>query len=109
MAFERAIFESLMKQSVVVRARTGHNTHGEASYSTTSSTFRARVVRRPGQVRDTEGNVVRYGTIAWVASTGTINVTDKVTLPDGTFPPLLSVEMYPDEDGNHHAKLLFGY
>ena len=49
--------------------------------------------------------------MAWVRSTGAVSITvsDRVPLPDGSHPPVVGVERYPDEDGENHVKVLFGH
>lgn len=106
MAFDSDFLE-MMPHTVVVSTRTGHSAYGTAAYSTSGSTYRARVVTKPGFVRTSQGETVEARTVAWIASTGTITVDDKVTLPDGTSPPLALVERYADEDGNNHCKVTF--
>lgn len=110
MSFERSAFQSLMPSTVIRSTRTGHSNYGAPTFSTTTTKIRARVVDKPGMVRNTEGEDVAYRTIVWAASTSaTIQPSDRFTLPDGTSPPLLAVERYPDQSGPHHVKLFFGY
>lgn len=100
-------FLEMMPHTVVVYARASHNSYGEPTYSTSGSTYRARVANKPGMLRNLRGEFTEFFQVAWVASTGTINVNDKVTLPDGTSPELANVERNPDEDGVYINKLYF--
>lgn len=100
---------AMLTQKIVVAARTGHTNYGAPTFSASASTFKARVVDRPGFVRNNEGEDVAYRSIAWVASTGTLDVHSRYTLPDGTSPPVVQLERYPDEKGTHHHKVFFGY
>lgn len=100
-------FLELMPHTVVISTRSGHSAYGTATYSTAGSTYRARVVDKPGFLRTSQGEVVETRTVAWVASTGTITVADRVTLPDGTSPPVALVERYADENGTYFHKLTF--
>lgn len=108
MAFERTDFLALMPSTVSISTRASHNSYGEPSFGTATN-YRARIVNAPGFVRDPFGESVLINTIVWVASTGTIDVSDRVALPDGTTPPIVLVERYPDGDGTHHHKLSLGY
>lgn len=109
MPFESDFLE-LMNDTVVVSHRSAHSNYGVQTFSTLSSTYRARVVEAVGEHRDALGQNVKVTAIAWIASTGdnTIRDDDKVTLPNGTSPPILRISAYPDEVGLHHYKVLFG-
>ncbi len=102
-------FAELMPHTVQIAALASFSTdgYGDAVYGT-ASTFTARVVGKQTLVRTFEGTEELATTIVYVASTGTINPSDRITLPDGSTPPLLAVSTFPDEDGTHHHKLAFG-
>ena len=103
-------FDDVMTQTVTVKTLASRNSDGSAAYSTATSTFAARVVNTNRQIRDASGNVVMGQYDVWIASTGTIAANSKITLPDGTAPPILLVHAYPDENGSHyHNKVTFGY
>lgn len=111
-----AELEALMTQTVVVSTgpTSRANLSGVASFSTSGSTYKARVVHKPEQVRVGADSVVEAKAVAWVASTTAISREHRVTIPsaDGSgteSPPVLAVEQYPDEDGRHHHKILFGW
>lgn len=108
MSYETA-FDELLTSTVTYATRASKNIYGEPTFSTVSSTFKARIVDVSTQVRDQQGNVVQVRTVAWVASTGTILATGRITLPDGSTPPIAAVSRYPDEDGTHHHKIKFGH
>lgn len=110
MSFSTSLLE-LMPSTVKVSTRTTHNNYGEASFATTTSSYRARVVSKPGYLRTAEGEEISYAHIAWIRSTGAVSITasDRITLPDGSTPPVVGVERYPDQDGAHHVKVMFGY
>lgn len=100
----------LMPSTLKVNALKGVSTdgYGTASYSSSTASYRCRVVEKQTLVHTFEGDEQVARTVAWVRSTSTFGPWDKVTLPDGTTPRLLAVEDYPDEDGHHHQKLYFG-
>jgi hypothetical protein len=103
-------FDGMLAQTVVVTTRTGHSVYGTAAFSTSGSTYRARIVDKPGFVRSQQGENVAVKSVAWIASTGTISVSDQITLPDGTTPPVIAIESYPDEDGaQYFNKAYFGF
>jgi hypothetical protein len=107
MAWDDAYLD-LMPHTVIINDLSGTNRYGEEVYSTQATTYQARVLRKPKLVRDFIGDEVVSHTTVWLASTGpAIEATAQVTLPDGSQPPLISVEEYPDEDGLHHQVLRF--
>lgn len=108
MTFDTA-FLSMMDSTIRVSTRTTHNNYGEPSYNTSTASYRARIVHKPGMVRSAGGEEVRYSHVVWMNATVAVEPSDRVTLPGGTVLPVLAVERYPDEDGAHHVKLMLGY
>lgn len=110
MSFSTA-FLSMMDSTIKVSTRNGHSNYGAATFATSTVSYRARIVEKPGFVRRPDGEDVSYHTVAWVRSTGSVSITatDRVTLPDGSTPPVVGVERYSDDDGPNHVKVLFGY
>lgn len=115
MAWDAALADLMTQQVWVSTGPTGRaGLAGVATFSTAESTAAARVVHKPEQVRVDEQTVVEAKAVAWVASTGTITREHRVRIPaasgSGTeSPPVLAVERYPDEDGTHHHKIMFGW
>lgn len=108
MSFERALFTSLMPSTVTIAGRTGHSNYGVPTWST-GTTYRARIVHKPRFVRVDEAHTLAIRHDVWIASTGnTITADDRITLPDGSTPPILAVERYEDADGPHHVHLMLG-
>lgn len=107
MAFEGDFLE-FMGQEVQVFPLSSRNAYGASSFAASGSTLAARVVERVFETRMADGTVAVASHEVWLASTGTVAATSKFVLPDGTSPPLLRLSEYPDEDGTHHYKLLFG-
>lgn len=101
-------FRDLCAQSVTVRTRSGRNSDGSDTFSTAASTYRARVVGSKKWVRDSLGNVVQASQEVWILSTGTIAQDSRITLPDGTSPPVLQIATFPDGDGTHHNRVVCG-
>ena len=103
-------FLSMMNSTVTVSTRASHNSYGEATYSTSSATYRARIVEKPGFIREAAGETIQFSHTLWIRSTGSVSITatDRITLPDGTKPPIVAVERYPDDEGEHHVKVMLG-
>lgn len=109
MSFSTQLLE-LMPSTVTVSTRSSHNAYGEPSYSTSSVSYRARIVEKPGFIRSGEGEDIAYSHTLWVRSTGAVSITatDRITLPDGSSPPVVAVERMSDEDGENHCKVMLG-
>lgn len=73
-------------------------------------TLRARVIHKPGLVRLTQGEEVTVDRVAHIISPKrAIEVTDQITLPDGTTPPIVRVVGSPDYRGKTRVfKVSFG-
>ena len=110
MSFESDFSTEMFRQTVTVAAVASRNADGSVNYSTSATSYAARVRKTAKQMRDQSGQVVMAGHVVWLASTGTIDPNSKVTLPDGLTPPVLQVDSYPDEDGAyHHNRILLGF
>ena len=101
-------WNALMSDTVTVSSFSALSTdgYGVASYSTGTS-YPARVVRTNELVRDFNGVEVVSNVTAWINTTGGIATDAKITLPDGSSPPILSIDTFPDEDGLHHTRVRF--
>jgi len=111
MSFDPEFLE-LMADTIRVSTMTGFDGYGDVAYSTTPSTYQARITNIPKMVRNFMGEEVVASNVVWVASTGIIPATAQVswTMSDGStqMPLLISIERPADEDGTHHNKLYFG-
>ncbi len=101
---------SLLSTTITVTTRGASNNYGEPAFTGTATTYAARVVEKPGFVRSAEGEDIGYWHTIWARSTGSVSITatDKVTW-NGTSPPVVAVERYPDEDGENHVKIHLGH
>lgn len=101
---------TLMPSTVKISTRSSHNAYGEPTFSNTTTKYRCRWTQKPGFVRGPGGEEVAYTDVVWARSTGatSITVTDRVTLPDGSSPPVRAVETLRDEDGVHHRVIYMG-
>ncbi len=99
-----ADFLELMTQTVQVAPFQGNNPNGEPMYGTAVS-YSGRTVNKNKLVRSVEGKEVVSTAQTWTFGSPGITPQDQITLPDGRQPVILSVESYPDEDGDHHQKV----
>jgi hypothetical protein len=103
-----AEFQEMFPQQITVKKTTGvRNIYG-VSALTIAATFDVRWVKKNRLVRATSGREEVSSSHVWIYGLAGIAPEDEVTLPDGTKPPVLSVEQYPDQDGMHHEKVFFG-
>jgi hypothetical protein len=101
-------FEEFYNDEVTRQEYTGQDGYGQPTHGT-AVTHYCRVVYKPQLLRFSGAGEVQ-GTVREVVSTAQIfvksivgwNLRDKVTMPDGTSPPILQIVTYPDEDGPHH-------
>lgn len=112
MSFESTDFREMMPHTITVKTLASKNSDGSPVYSTSASTYRARVVQTSKQVRDMRGNVVMAAQLAYIASTAALSANSRFQLPAGTggstTPPVLRVDNFPDDDGVHHHRVWFG-
>lgn len=102
-------FLDLMPHTITVAARgSTRSLYGVPGAAGTATSYRARVVQAPQWVRDSDGTRLLASAVAWVSSTASVPADGVWTLPDGTTPPVLWVARYPDENGLHHTKIVFG-
>lgn len=104
-------FLSAMDSTIKVSTRSGHDNYGKGTFAATTASYRARIVEQPGYVHGADNEQIAFRHVLWVRSTGSVSITasDRITLPDGTRPPVVGVERYPDEDGAHHVKIHLGW
>lgn len=110
MSFSTA-FLQLMPSTVKVSTRSGFNSYGEPTFAATTTNYRARIVEKREFVRTASGETIEQVHLMWVRSTGATSITvdDRITLPDGTTPQVLSVELFTDEDVEHHRRIRLGH
>ncbi len=93
----RRDFTTWCVHSVVHTPRTGTNASGQPIYGTVT-TYAARVVYKTDEIRDTAGNQRASMGLVQFAFPGPALITpqDRLQLPDGTMPLILSIERDPD-------------
>ncbi len=98
---------SMLTSTITVEPWSSQDVYGQATYGTAVS-MAARISKAPKLVRADDGREVVAGSTAWVDPVSTIiGARDRVTLPDGTTPTVLSVERIPDERGRVCTRIRF--
>ena len=101
-------FYQLLTQTITVSTLATVGVGGAPTFSTSSASYRARVVNTNKFVSDGRGSGAAVAYEAWIASTSILAANSKYTLPDGATPPVVRISSPPDERGNHHVHIMFG-
>ena len=97
-------FLDMMPQTVQWAPFVSRSQYGEPTYGDRVP-YRARVVYRDRLVRRADGQLVVSPVSVWLGTYLDVKVEDKIILPDGTAPEILSVDRIPDENDMHHVKI----
>ena len=100
----------MMPHTVTVEPHSGRDQYDAPSYGTAQTIANSRVVYRRRWIRRADGTEVMSRGVVWLGAipSPVIDPEVRITLPDGSTPPVLDVEELPDEDGAHHIKVTFG-
>lgn len=104
-------FLDFMADTVTIYAWTGQSVSGVPSYSVSGTTYTCRVELANHLIVDAQGREVLARGRIIMGTTTTIGIKDKIVLPAEyipTSPPILAVNVEPDENGNHHVTLEIG-
>jgi hypothetical protein len=100
-------FFDMMPHQVIFEPLVAQNLHAKASYGNAVVVEHARVVYENSKtVNDAGMDVIARGKI-YLAGVFGITPKHRVTLPDGSHPPIIRVLQYPDEEGAFHETVLF--
>lgn len=100
-------FLALMPHQVTIQRFTGRDLFGQPQYGP-PEVYRARVVGKQRLVRSRDGTEKVSATQVYVFGAPAVSVEDRITLPDGSQPPILAVSRVPDETGDHHVVIYCG-
>lgn len=106
MSFDSDFLE-LMVDEVQLQPSTGHDVHGAATHGA-ATTWRCRVVYKDRIYRTITGDTVASFASVIFAGSPAVGTSDKITLPDGTSPPILLAKRFSDENGAHHTEVALG-
>jgi hypothetical protein len=98
---------ALMNQVLTIESHSGVDNYGVPSYGAPADIV-ARLTQKQRLVEQIDGTRAVSRSQAWCPPDVAITENDRVTLPDGTQPRLLSVSLLSDEEGNpSHYELMF--
>lgn len=106
MALETAFLE-LMGQTVTIYTQTAKTSYGVQTWGSGTS-VNCRVMQTGTLAHDATGRQVYESGKIIFYGTPTVSLSSKITLPDGSTPVLLSVNVYRDQSGLHHTSVSYG-
>ncbi len=91
-------FLEMMQDTVTVEAFLGQNANGEDTWATTTpKTSRAFIDKRPRMIRTLAGDERVASATVYLYKPIMTSPQDRITLPDGKQPPILSLAESKDE------------
>lgn len=101
-------FSEMMPHTITVYGSSTLDKYGKQSYSGSGTSYQCRLVWDQRMVRTTDNREVLEAGRAIIYGVATVDVNDKVQLPDGATPLVTSVSQLKDEVGDHHSVIGFG-
>lgn len=100
-------FADCMVHTVSHTEFAGRTSYGERLFGSTVD-YSARVIYKPTKVRTPDGREEMARGVVWLQGSPIVATEDKITLPDGTEPTIMAVDIMTDETGFSHTKIYFG-
>ena len=104
-------FLDFMPDTVTIYPWTGQSVSGVPSYSGSGTSYPCHIELKNHLIVDAQGReVLARGRVILGTST-VIGIKDKIVLPSEYIPispPMLAVNVMPDEGGNHHVTIEIG-
>jgi hypothetical protein len=105
MAVDSELLE-LFGQTVTIEPYSTQNAYAESSFGSGVS-YVARTERKTRLFRRSDGSEVVAVAVTYLAEAPTISTKDRITLPDGSQPPIIAVESMPDETGDAYYTAVY--
>lgn len=107
---------SLCPQTIIWNAKTGRDEFGAPSFAGESQTFQGRRMFKFSRVAAYERGTKGQGpeqiseSVIWILGTPNVGYEDQVYVEGDVapYPPVLSVQQYPDENGPFYVKVFLG-
>ena len=96
-----------MKQTITRYACSGVDGDGQPTHSTEGETIACRIDMKQKKFIDFQGNEIITSAQIIVSGEYTININDRIVLPDGSEPIIQVVEGNVDADGNAHHTVVY--
>ena len=101
-------FLELMQDTVTIYTKTSLDQYGARAWSASGTTYNSHVQPETSVTVDQDGRQISITATVIIYGVATVTSNDKIVLPDGTSPPIISVHQYRDENGSHHTTLRLG-
>ena len=101
----------MMPDTVTIYPFVSRSASAQPVYSVTGTSYPARVEMRNQMTLDKQGREVMARGRVYLGSNAVIGNEDKIVLPTEYVPrnpPIIAVNIQPDESGNHHTVLFIG-
>lgn len=105
---------ALMPDTVVWTTGQSLSNYGTPTFASTGHSMAARISRKVSDIRAKDGTVVASQGTVWCAPSSPSDSfrpspEDRLTLPDGTTPAVMDLEILNDEAELHHYKVTLGF
>lgn len=102
------LLAELMVDTITLAGVSSKDAYGKRTWGSATTITNCRVQSGTHKIVDGNGaEIVAEGTV-YVPNAPTVTVNSKLTLPDGSTPPILLVDRVGDERGAHHTVLHYG-
>lgn len=103
-----AAFSAMMPSTVTVNAVASTDAYGKRTFSGTTTSIQCRVQQARRMVISEDGQQIPVEGSVYCFGTSNVTVNDKLTLPDASIVPILSVETRNDESGAYVTVISYG-
>lgn len=103
-----AAFSSMMPSTVTVNAVQSTDAYGKRVFAGASTSLQCRIQTTRRMVITEDGKEVPVEGTVYVYGTSVVTVNDKLTLPDNTVVPIVSVETRNDDTGAYATIISYG-
>lgn len=97
----------LFPHSVTIAPFSSSNAYAESSFGS-GVAYTARTEAKTRIFKRSDGIDIVAVAVTYLADAPTISTKDRITLPDGTQPPIVAVENMPDESGTYYTAVYTG-
>jgi hypothetical protein len=98
----------IMVDTITLAAVSAKDAYGKHTWSTAVTVANCRVQTGNHKVVDATGvEAIAVGKV-YVPGSPALSLFDKVTLPDGTQPPIITIDRVGDEIGSNHTVIHYG-
>lgn len=102
-------FSEMMPHTITVFSASTVDKYGKQAFSGTGVALQCRLVFENRMIRDTDGREIsEAGRAIIFGPATTVQVKDRIALPGGRSPLVVSVSTIKDEVGDHHSVIGFG-